>query len=187
MTSPVQEKARLRQDLLNQRKAIDPKIHRELSRALAEHLHEFIERENFSKVFAFWPHAGEPDLRAVFSMNSSRIFALPVIEKRGVMVFYRFESAETLKINRFGILEPLPKDRVDPSESSLILVPALAIGRDGNRLGYGGGFYDRYLARFKSTPAVAILFEAFTGLDLPRETHDMPLSTVCTERGIVRL
>ena len=69
-----------------------------------------------------------------------------------------------------------------------VLVPGLAVGRDGMRLGRGGGSYDRVLGRIPVGTFVCVLLNSEEVLDsVPREDHDRPVSAVATETGILRL
>lgn len=107
----------------------------------------------------------------------------------GEMDFLEFRSKDDLLPGRYDILEP---DRqvcrqCAPHDADAVLVPALAYDRDGYRLGFGGGYYDRLLARLD--PRILTIGPTFheTLLDrLPREAHDQPVRVVCTERETLR-
>ncbi len=88
----------------------------------------------------------------------------------------------------WGILEPKPEclRPVDPEEIDLVLVPGVAFDRYGNRLGYGAGYYDRFLALLRPDAVTAAL--AFQLQVLPsvhHEAHDWPVQLVVTENGII--
>ncbi|HAW45061.1 MAG TPA: 5-formyltetrahydrofolate cyclo-ligase, partial [Sutterella sp.] len=100
--------------------------------------------------------------------------ALPVIDdlKKGLMHFARFEGYDCLKEGFRGILEPKDAPLVVPE---LLIIPALCADASGFRLGYGGGFYDRYLASHENLYAVGVLAEAFFVNSLPAQSTDYRL------------
>lgn len=81
----------------------------------------------------------------------------------------------------YGILEPDPHlPAVSPAEIDVAVVPALAFDQDGFRLGYGGGYYDRFLAEFSGV-SVGLAFSDCVTERLPREPFDKPVDTIITE------
>ncbi len=86
----------------------------------------------------------------------------------------------------YGILEPhFANQKLEPADVDLILVPAVACDRQGYRLGYGGGFYDRMLsaAEWAAKPTIGIVFEFAYLPQLPIDVWDKSLQAVCTETG----
>ena len=125
-----------------------------------------------------------------------KIYALPVTvtdAREGKMIFRRLSGfcPYTLISARFGVPEPsdeCPALTLRDFEEALILVPGLAFDDGGFRIGYGGGYYDRFLAELKqaniSVTAVGLVFAACRSSLLPRELHDIPVDYVIDERGI---
>lgn len=113
-------------------------------------------------------------------LSRGKRVALPVCRADGSMEFYILDDPARLSIGAFGIPEP-PKDApAIPSENDLMIVPALCCDIKGNRLGHGGGYYDRYLARheaFTVCPCRARLLE----MQLPIEDSDIPMKLVITD------
>lgn len=106
--------------------------------------------------------------------------ALPSVEGEG-LTFYELSSGKYLVKGRFGIMEPLPYRPVDRID--LIVVPGVAFDRQGYRLGYGKGYYDRYLAE-KRTFSMGLAYSFQLLERLPKGEHDMRLGAVATEDGI---
>jgi 5-formyltetrahydrofolate cyclo-ligase len=141
----------------------------------------------------FVPYRGEPDLLALAEAMPSVELALPVIapasaQGKGSMVFRSWKPGDDLVANRFGILEPVPQSSVTlvPDASTLILVPALAVDRSGTRLGYGGGYYDRFLTG-SAAQAMAVVDRAFFVDSLPSLPHDRRVAFVLTEEGVTAI
>lgn len=109
----------------------------------------------------------------------------------GHMDFVACTSPLDLRPARFGLLEPapeLPPEGADAPSPDLIIVPAVAFDRAGNRLGYGGGYYDRHLARAGAHTTIIGLVFSFQIIDhLPVEPWDCPVRALCTERGLTWL
>ncbi len=104
---------------------------------------------------------------------------LPKVQNKSLKCFFVVDYDKDLERNRWGILEPNPKKCVeaDTAKISLILVPGLAFDQQFNRLGYGGGYYDRFLSCIsKKIPKIGLGFkEQLSSKLLPRETNDFPL------------
>ena len=103
----------------------------------------------------------------------------------GGMDFLLCEAGTPLILSRFGIPEPPPDvPALSPAElaapDTLLIVPALAFDREGFRLGYGGGYYDRVLAR-AACPSVGLAFHSLLLPQLPRDPWDKSVRAVCTE------
>jgi 5-formyltetrahydrofolate cyclo-ligase len=111
--------------------------------------------------------------------------ALPrVVAKDAPLQFHHVPDGAVLEPGSFGIPEPL--DHWSRAVPDVLLVPLLAFDHHGHRLGYGGGFYDRTLEALK-VPAIGIAYAGQEVSSLPAEPHDMALSLVLTEKGLLRL
>ena len=103
------------------------------------------------------------------------------------MVFRSWKPGDPLVVGRFNIPEPDAKAR--ERRPDLVLVPLLAFDRHGYRLGYGGGYYDRYLSEHRAkrtVRAIGIAFGAQEVEELPHEATDEPLDAVVTEERVIR-
>lgn len=90
-----------------------------------------------------------------------------------------------LELGSFHIEEPTGNNTIDPSEMELIVVPAVAYDRKGNRLGRGKGFYDRLLATTKA-PKIGIAYEFQVVDEIPAEPHDIPMDMVISQRTVLK-
>ena len=112
---------------------------------------------------------------------------VPVIEAAGApLSFRRWRPGTTMVAGPFGALIPETGGAVVPE---VLIVPLVAFDRACNRLGYGGGFYDRTLARLRAlrpTRALGFAYAAQELADLPLEPTDQPLDAVVTEAGVIR-
>ena len=113
--------------------------------------------------------------------------SLPVIKKNFQMDFYQWSFTEILKINKYGIPEPEAKNLIYPE---ILLVPLVGFDLKLNRLGYGGGFYDRTLQALRArraTLAIGFAYAAQQTEHLPLEATDQQLDFIVTERGVIEI
>jgi 5-formyltetrahydrofolate cyclo-ligase len=110
--------------------------------------------------------------------------ALPIVEgKNAPLIFKRWGHGDPLTKGAFGILEP--EDNAPTIIPDILIVPLLAYDEDCYRLGWGGGFYDRTIAKYSAIKAFGLAYAAQIIDELPRESHDIPLHGVITETGII--
>ena len=120
----------------------------------------------------------------LFSINKT-ITSLPIIKKNNQMDFCEWHKDNPLKINKYGIIEPLSQKKVYPD---ILLVPLLAFDKQFNRLGYGGGFYDRYIEKIENKKKVFKIGFSFSFQELkevPVNNYDKKLDLIITERGLI--
>lgn len=132
-------------------------------------------------VFLFWPMPGEVDLRPLLQNNPEKRFFLPVVLANGRMAFAEYQGQDSLVSSELGIMEPSRTPRLEIRGADLILAPGIAFTRDGDRLGRGGGFYDRLMEERNPGQAVWGTAFDFQLLDeLPMAGHDFAVDRVIT-------
>ncbi|RYM02204.1 5-formyltetrahydrofolate cyclo-ligase [Sporolactobacillus sp. THM7-7] len=110
--------------------------------------------------------------------------AVPKCEpKNRLMTFYRLNGFHQLEKGYFGLFEPKIAEtvRVEPRDLDLAIVPGVVFDRRGFRIGYGGGYYDRFLSEY-SGMTVSLLFDAQLVETVPTEGHDRRVACLITER-----
>ncbi len=138
----------------------------------------------------YYPSNYELDVLKIFKNSNFNNFVtlLPVIEKKHKMKFVKWDMNDLLKLNQYGIPEPLNiKKNFTPD---VMLIPLLAFDKFKNRLGYGKGYYDKFLGKFISinhhieTIGIAFSFQKYK--KLPIAKHDISLNQIFTERGFIK-
>ena len=137
---------------------------------------------------SYYPSSFEVNTLRLFEIkliNKLEIF-LPVINENNTMHFHKWKKNDILKINQFGMLEPaLLSGHIVPD---IMLVPLLAYDNQNNRLGYGGGFYDRYLNKYlkvhNNILTIGIAFSFQKHHKIPVSNNDVKLNYILTEKGI---
>lgn len=199
--SPNEVKQRVRAELLARRREQLEAARRARSQALTVQLLRHPIWERARSVAAFVGVRGEPDTHALLdrTIASGKRLWLPRVLDRSVIRFWACDDLERLEPGRFGLLEPPqvglglgapgPEHGVD-----LVLVPGLGFARDGARLGFGAGHYDRAfgLRRSMGLPMpllVGLAFEDFidpTSLPIVMEPHDLRMDWLASEQGVER-
>jgi len=114
------------------------------------------------------------------------IISLPVIKKNFQMDFYSWSFSEPLKINKYGIPEPETRNIVYPE---ILLVPLVAFDKNLNRLGYGGGYYDRLIEKLSKKKNIINVGLAFSIQEIdkvPINAYDQKLDYIVTNKYIVK-
>ena len=112
--------------------------------------------------------------------------SLPVIKKNNQMDFFHWSSKIPLKINKYGIPEPISKNISYPD---ILFVPLVGYDDKLNRLGYGGGFYDRYISRIEKDKKIIKIGLAFSFqklIKIPTIKHDKKLDFIITEKDFLK-
>jgi 5-formyltetrahydrofolate cyclo-ligase len=175
-------KSALRQRFLAKRLALPPESIRVEEQAIEGHLNQWSRFQKARRILSFLAFRNEPDLTTLMGSYPDKQWAVPRCV--GTELSWHVYPSPVSK-NQYGIPEPLADSPLfDPSEADLCLVPLLAWDRRGYRLGYGGGFYDRFLAGYP-LETVGIAHRAF-GVDvLPFDpAWDIPLKAICTGEGV---
>jgi 5-formyltetrahydrofolate cyclo-ligase len=178
----------LRRSLLKARRALAPEIWREQSDRLCAHLQNAPQFIQAHTILAYTSFRQEPDLSPLISgFDGSKRWGLPRCVGKSLVWHVWSSTSRPLQSGAYGILEPHADEPIlDIEMVDLILVPAVAGDRQGYRLGYGGGFYDRLLSdpNWAAKPTLGILFDFALLPRLPIDPWDRPLHGICTETGL---
>ena len=132
-----------------------------------------------------WPMSGEPDLRPLMREleQAGRRLALPaVIAPHQPLAFHPWRATTPLVAGLHGTHHPQPALGEPALHPDIILVPLIAFDRRRNRLGRGGGYFDRTLAAYPQARAIGFAHSAAELRLVPTEPHDRPLDLIVTER-----
>ncbi len=198
MTTPtdiLRAKRKLRKEVLERLSEMVASDREAQSLALVDALARLPEINRASSVMAFWPMTLEPDLSILLDRLVARgvQVALPVITRfesvsearEPRMVARQYGSADALVTNQWGIREPEGAE-VGPESLDIVLIPAVAISRAGERLGHGRAYYDEYLTRATRALAVAPVFREQLVQTLPVEAHDRSVDLIITPDEVIR-
>tara|TARA_B110001452_G_scaffold108137_1_gene89675 strand:- start:20 stop:565 length:546 start_codon:yes stop_codon:yes gene_type:complete len=179
-------KAKLRNKILK----IREKNNKENIKIDFDQIIKILNKEEIKKriVGGYYPVNFEVDdleLLKKFEKNKFSI-SLPVIKKNFQMDFYKWSFSDPLKINKYGIPEPETQNKVYPD---IILVPLVAFDKNLNRLGYGGGYYDRLIAKLSKKKKIMKIGLALSVQKIdkvPINIYDQKLDYIVTNKYIVK-
>lgn len=179
------DKALLRKELLDKRLAIAPEDWRTRSDRLCQELVRWLKTQSFTKIALFRSYRQEPDLRPLETLwDITQLFYPKTIDTKGQMEFFAHPGSKGFTLGRWGLEEPeATESPLLPDSETIIVVPGVAYDPEGYRLGYGGGYYDRYFHRHPCS-RIGICFHEFLLPRLPQDAHDQRVSYVLTDKGI---
>lgn len=151
--------------------------------------------QHSQKIACYLPYQDEfdanPLIEAVWA--AKKHCYVPVVQAEKWLRFVRYDDGTALRKNQYGILEPIQQEQVvAPAELDVVVLPLLAFDRQGNRLGTGGGYYDRTFAflRGEENPKpylVGLAYAAQEVAEIEADPWDVPLSFVVTEKSVITI
>jgi 5-formyltetrahydrofolate cyclo-ligase len=191
MDAAKEAKRQLRKRMLDKRAQITEEEQERCSLAIVERLLELPDIRTARRIFTFLSFGHEVNLDAFITscMNERKEVYVPktyIKEKK--MIPYRFSGWDALHIGGYGIREPdEQKCEVWQGETfDVVIVPGVAFTSQGERLGYGGGFYDRFFSQFSQLPAlIAVCYDMQFVPSLPTEAHDYRMDKIVTEKEVI--
>lgn len=187
------EKASLRVSLVTARRSMSDSARMLAGRHIRDHVLEMPEISAAGTVAAYYSSGSEPDTRGlVFALwKRGSYVVLPVLLPDGDLDWASYEGPDSLAPGPRGLLQPVEQVRGPGTvaRADVVLVPALAIDIRGNRLGRGGGYYDRALARVGPlVPTIGLLYDDELLPSVPAEPHDQRVRFVARPgHGLSRL
>ena len=177
-------KSSIRKKLLRLRKK---KYSKNLSVSLTE-FSKFLDKKKLHSIIigGYYPFNYELDDLNILKKFEQKnfIISLPKISKNNKMNFYQWSFKDPLKINKFGIPESTSNKKIYPN---ILLIPLVGFDDQFNRLGYGGGYYDRYLSKVQyKIIKIGVGFSFQKINNIPTNSHDIKLDCVITERQIIK-
>jgi 5-formyltetrahydrofolate cyclo-ligase len=182
-----ERKRDLRRAVLERRDALSPEERRVKSGAIVERLLHLPELRSARTVMAFWSFGSEVETTALIERlhAGGKRVVLPRVEARSVVAVV-YEPGDPTAATAFGAMEPERVETVDPTEIDAVIAPGVAFDRRGMRMGYGGGFYDRFLERIRpEVPVIAVAFGLQVVDEVAHGDGDRRVDTVVTEDEVV--
>lgn len=159
----------------------DTKLKKQYEYQMRDQLWKSTSYQQARTLAIYWPLAGEFDTRPVINqaLKEGKEVLLPVVQPQQHMIFAPYGPL----VNRHGIMEPQEIKEVVKANIDLIIVPGLCFDAKGYRIGYGGGYYDRYLADYAQYTA-SFVFPYQQVENLPVDDFDRPIQQLITIKGV---
>ena len=199
-----------RQELIKRRDMTLMKEREEWDKMLRARLASSPEYTRAKVLFSYVSFGAEADTGWIIrhALEEGKAVYVPTVQDREHMEFYRISSLSELFRNKMGILEPIPsedtrfvperdiKEHKDLFANALMLIPGVGFDREGSRLGYGRGYFDRYLRELRKTlheadeysfTFLGVCYQNQICLHIPVEEFDEPVDGICTENEWIRI
>ncbi len=183
-------KNELRQRARGKRTALDPAHRARAEERIRQAFLSLLCLREARTLLVYYPRQGELDILPLVRACRERGIAIAYPrcgDGAGEMEFYYVRDEAALLPGKYGIPEPQgDAERYRPEDGTrdICLVPGLLFDRSGGRLGYGGGYYDRYLARFSGL-RIGLCMQTFVHpTPLPKGRYDLPIHILVTEKGV---
>ena len=155
-------------------------------RGILEHIITLPEYEKAQTVFCYVGRSSEINTIPILEdiLQKGKTLAVPKCIDKGIMIACKVQCLTQLQPGKFGIYEPVKEcTLVEPTVIDLGIIPCCACGKDGRRLGYGGGYYDRYLQRADFTKT-ALCRSMMLQENIPVGEYDVSMDIVISEQAI---
>ena len=187
----MKDKSRIRQDVLKKRDSLDPDIKKTKDSLIKERLFSLVEFHQAPILFLFASFRSEvstfPQITEALALGK-RVILPSVDSLNKELRLFEIKGLSELSAGYMGIPEPaVPEERErDINDVTLVIMPGAAFDPGGNRLGYGGGYYDRLLSRLRRRiPLVALAYEEQLVDSLPTGPHDIKVHMIVTDQRVI--
>jgi len=186
------EKNALRALFAQKRQAILPEEKKTLDAKICKNFLSLASYRYADTIMLFFPKSDEPDTVPIIerALSDGKKVALPRCREHSQMDFFVIRSLDDLEAGKFGI--PAPREYcelVDPNDrrrfgNTVIAVPGIVFDKSGHRIGYGKGFYDRYISAYKGN-TVGICYSFLLKDTIPHGKYDTPVNALVTDKGVL--
>lgn len=191
MNTP-QERKRLRTETLHRREALTSQERTQRSQRIVDATAHWIQREGFDTVMLYLSMRSEVETTGLLEglLHAGKQVCAPVVDtERLELVPRQIQRLETRFVRHpYGMLEPSEACPIFPIEHlQLIVVPGIAFDRKGYRLGYGKGFYDRFLTKCPHAVTIGLAYRMQLVEDTFPQAWDLPVQHIFTETGRIEI
>lgn len=190
MSTAKETKKAIRKEILAKRDELSKEYYLEANQIITENVLELDVFKNAETVFIFKTMGKEFDTESLIQNaleNGKRVGFPRVISIDEGMMVHEYKEGDQLVESYYGAMEPSASaDEIKVEELDLVIMPCVTSNNKGERIGYGGGFYDRFLSNYDGITVLPIFNELQTA-DIPVEDHDQKVDYVVTESSVVHV
>jgi len=189
------DKEKLRKEILTKRKNIDIVEKEKMDKKILDEFYENKYYREAKNIFIYISYDSEINTKGIINealKDNKKIYVPRTEFKSRFMDAVEITSLDNLIESEYGILEPsIEEPHIEPNELDLIVVPGVAFDRNGGRMGYGAGFYDRYFKRIskdriKKIAKLALAYDFQILEKVPMNEQDVPVNYIITEREFIQ-
>ncbi|MGL5416120.1 MAG: 5-formyltetrahydrofolate cyclo-ligase [Clostridium sp.] len=179
-------KNELRKSMLDKRNSIDEKEKAILDKKIREAFFSLDEYKKTKNICIYVNYGSEINTKSIIerALRDKKEIFVPRMKKARKMDFIKINSLEDLEKNKIGILEPKENFNEKVDKIGILVLPGLAFDINGGRLGYGGGYYDRYLNDINAKK-IALAYEIQIIKKVPMEDHDIKYDYLLSEKRVI--
>lgn len=186
----IKSKKEIRKEILQKRDLIGEEEKRLMDKEIFNKLISSDQYKNANTIFAFVSFKSEVDTYKFIehAISEGKTVGVPkIIKKEKYMEVYKITSLSDLESGYFGVMEPIEGcEKISKDNIDFILMPGAVFDEKGGRIGYGGGFYDKFLSDIKeSIPKIAIAYELQIVDSVPMEEYDIKIDGIITEKRAI--
>lgn len=181
------EKKELRRQMLAQRQKLTEKEVTEKSGIICSRIKEHKVFSSSDNICLYMPVKNEVDVTLLFDevWKKGKKIWLPRVGGEGQMQFFSYDQNTSLIMGKYNIREPDSIQMLVPDGKTLVVMPGAVFSKNRNRIGYGGGFYDRYLEENTMCNTLAVCYDFQIVENLPAEAHDRKPKIIISENQII--
>lgn len=180
----MKTKEELRKEGLERRSKMSEKEVKEKSKEIQEKVLRTLDRDDIVMTYASYRNEVETDFLIEKLLQRNQVLAVPKTY-RDKMKTYRIESFEELEENSRGIREPEESEEITKASIDNCIIPGVKFDRQGNRIGYGKGYYDRFLKNFQGQK-IGLTYQKLMEQKIPTDEWDIPMDKIITEENVYR-
>ena len=180
------QKSEIREKYLAVRDSIPSEQKEAFDKKISSRLVSSITYRHCTDVLLYASARGEVDTQTIFekAIADGKRVAFPCCNPDNTMTFRYVTSKDQLSVATFGLLEPSADcEECKPTNFSLLIVPGLVFDKGGYRVGYGKGFYDRYLSAFEGV-SIGLVYNKLLLSEVPRGRFDRHVDVIISEKGV---
>lgn len=180
------DKKELRKMILSKRRAMSDSDVHDKSLLICDNIRRSRAYEKAKDVCLYMPINNEVDVALMYDQildDGKRVWLPKVSEDE--MEFYSFDRDTPIVIGAFGITEPDSDEVLEPDGDTLVIMPGAVFSHGRDRIGYGGGYFDKYLDRHPGVMTVAACFDMQIVDSIPAEMHDIKPQVLVSEKRII--
>lgn len=183
----MKSKAEIRRELISKRHSIDEIYRKDSDKKISKNIMNSPYFEKCTQVLVFSPIGDEFDTRYIVNecrAHGKSVYYPKCTDRNGHMEFFEVRGDGDLEKGLFGIYEPKAEcEKYSPCGDDIAVIPALAVDEDFYRIGYGKGYYDRFLLKFNGV-SICPCYEELTVSKLPTDKYDVKVDAVATQNEL---